>query len=183
MPISHLLSVLLVVGVTAQAAAQRPDRSCRGSAFVTDSGVGALRLGLSVATVRERCIVYADTSLVNHDFVEMERVLLVRIGRDTIRAAVSHDGVIDRIDVDTPHLQTRDGVRVGRTLRSLLNRRVTGGVSEATVGIALPGHCGLRFVLAGEPSDLEQGRDLAYQDLRRFPVTTRVARIQIVGCR
>jgi hypothetical protein len=181
MPVSKSFLVWLCATVASSAAAQQPRRS-GPVPVISDSGVGQLRLGMSVEAVTARLVVLADTSLVNLDRVEMERVLLVRIGRDTVRAAITDEGRVDRIDIDTPHLQTRDGVRVGRSLRSLLSPRVRGGVSEATVGITLPGHCGLSLLLSAAPDNLEQGQELAFADLRRFPSRTRVARIEINGC-
>ncbi len=181
MPVSKSLLVWLCAAVASTAAAQQPRRS-GPVPVISDSGVGRLRLGMSVEAIKARLVVLADTSLVNLDRVEMERILLVRIGRDTVRAAITDEGHVDRIDIDTPHLQTRDGVRVGRSLRTLLSPHVSGGVSEATVGILLPGHCGMALLLSAAPDNIEQGQELTLADLRRFPAGTRVVRIELNGC-
>jgi hypothetical protein len=136
---------------------------------------------MTLSEVRGGYQVVADTVLPNWDFVEPERTLLVRIGPDTVRAAVSPQGRVDRIDIDSRRLRTTDGIRVGSPLQSILKPGATAGVSEATVGLQLPGHCGLRFVIAGAP-DLEPGAQLSYGQLRAFPRAARISRIEIWGC-
>jgi hypothetical protein len=125
--------------------------------------------------------VLADTTLPNWDYVEPERTLLVRVGADTVRAAVSAQGRVDRIDIDSPRFRTRDGIHVGTALHSVIRPGASAGVSEATVGLQLPGHCGLRFVVAGAP-DLEHGAEIQYRQLRTFPRSARISRIEIWGC-
>ena len=162
-----------------------PQQAPRGhperGALVTDSGVGALRLRMTPDEVRSVMRVVADTMLPNWDCVEPERTLLVRLGTDTVRAAVSAQGRVDRIDIYSPRFRTADGIHVGATVQSVLRPGAKGGVSEATVGFQLPSHCGLRFVVAHAP-DLERAADLDYRQLRAFPQAARVSRIEIVGC-
>ena len=179
---SSICMALLLLPVVARG--QQPVPSCGAGAraVISDSGLGFLRLGQSVEAVRRACRVLADTTIPNYDFAEPERVLLVAFGPDTVRAALGLHDRIDRIDINTPRLHTRDGVRVGARLRTFLRPGATGGVSEATIGLTLRSHCGLRLVISGAPDSLETGDELDYDQLRRFPSLAQVSSIQIWGC-
>ena len=150
--------------------------------LITDSGIGALRIGMPVALVRSQCRVVRDTIQVNDDYVELERVLYVDLGRDTAMAAVRDDR-IGRIDIDGPAFHTADSLFAGMSLRRLLRKRgVTAAASEASIQADVPGHCGLGVELTGAgPSkhELEYTND----ELRRWPPTIRVKRLSIYECR
>jgi hypothetical protein len=173
----RLLLVVLGTGVP-----QTP--GCRATApvNVSDSGIAALRLGLAVEEVRARCTVVRDTTLPNWDFAEPERILLVLVGHDTVQAAIDETGHVARVYVDTPNLHTRDGLGVGTSIRVLARLGATGAVSEATFGITVPGHCGLRFVMAGIEG-LEQGSELNARQIRELPPGPKVTRLEIWPCR
>ena len=182
MPLVAKIAVLsLAVGVALPS--QRPPSCAVGpGTFISDSGVGKLRIGLTDAAVLRICHVIADTMITNDDYVEMERVLFVDMGCDTVIAALGADSTIDRIDVRSPVLRTRDGLRVGLRLRDLLrSRAATAGIGEASVFLHLPSHCGLAFTL----SDGEgvQGEEFTYDQIRRWNPDIRVTRIAIRGCR
>src|SRR5436190_4649979 len=152
------------------------------SVSVNDSGVGALRLGLTIAQVLARCAVVRDTTLPNWDFVEPERVLFVQLGSDTVQAALDTNGRVVRIYVDGRKLRTIDGLGVGTKLRALAKPGATGAASEATFGVTLREHCGLRFAVAGVQG-VEQGAELDDLSLRSLPPGPTVTRVEISGCR
>ena len=159
-------------------------RACAGgpSTFVTDSGVGGLRLGLSRADATRFCRVISDTMVPNDDYMEMEHVLVIDLGSDTVIAALGPDATISRIDILRPTFRTRDGLRVGMTLRQLLSRRgLAAGIGEATVQANVPEHCGLSLVLS-EKGAGEQGDDLTSEQLAQWKPDIRVTKILIRGC-
>jgi hypothetical protein len=171
--------VLLFNAVTARG--QDPHCGALRSVTVSDSGIGALRLGLTAGQVRTRCSVVRDTMVPNWDFVELERVLFVLVGADTVQAAVDPDGRVVRIYVDTPKARTADGIGVGSPLRKLVRPGATGAYSEATFGITMREHCGLQFIMKGVRA-AEQGTEVDDEWLRALPPGPTVLRIQIWGC-
>jgi len=151
--------------------------------FLTDSGIGKLRVGVSRAEITRLCRVIRDTMVVNDDYAEMERVLVIDLGRDTVIAALGVDTTISRIDVAHSRFRTRDGLRVGTSLRSLLNRRgLLAGIGEAAVQASVAAHCGLTLVLSGKGGG-QQGEEFTRDQLTKWPRGIYVKRILVHGCR
>jgi hypothetical protein len=151
--------------------------------FLTDSGIGKLRVGVSRAEIIRLCRVIRDTMVVNDDYVEMERVLVIDLGRDTVIAALGADTSISRIDVAHSRFRTRDGLRVGTSLRSLLNRwGLSAGIGEAAVQASVAAHCGLTLVLSGKGGG-QQGDEFTRDQLAHWPRRIHVKRILVHGCR
>jgi hypothetical protein len=151
-------------------------------AIVTDSGVGALSIGLAVTQVKERCRVVRDTVRANYDFAEAQRALSVLIGVDTVLAWAPND-TVSGIDIASRSLRTRDSLGVGTRLRTLLRRPgVTGATGETSTHAALAAHCGLAFVLSGGGRE-EDGAEYSAREMRTWPDTITVTRIEIFGCR
>ena len=171
---------LLVLALNS--ALQAKPCGARQLSLVSDSGIATLQIGLTVEQVRARCTVVKDTTLPNWDFVEVERVLFIVVGRDTVHAAIDNTGHVARLDVDSPHLRTAEGFGVGTSIRALAKPGSTGGASEATFGVTLRGHCGLRFIIGGV-SGLDQGTELNARQLRSLGLRPRVTRIEIWPCR
>lgn len=173
---------LKVQGSGTVAARVAPTCGITGQLLLADSGIGHLRLGASVVEVRRECEVLADTVRVNDEFVEIERVLLVRLGRDTVAAAIDQDGRVGRIFVDRGSLRTADGVGIGTPLAELLDRQgIYGGVGESALHITVPPYCSLSFALS-EAGVYEQGDNVDAAQLRRLPASTKVQRINIGPC-
>jgi hypothetical protein len=150
--------------------------------LVTDSGIGALRIGMPVALVRSQCRVVRDTIQTNDDYVESERVLYVDLGRDTVMAAVRDDR-IDRIDIDGPVFHTADSLFAGMSLRRLLRKPgVTAAAGEASIQADVPGHCGLGVELSGAGPSKDEF-EYTNDELRRWPPTIRVKKLWIYRCR
>jgi hypothetical protein len=172
--------VLVLLG-TVPAPSQVPTCGAAAPIRMGDSGIVALRLGLTVDQVRDRCKVVRDTTLPNWDLVEPERVLFVMLGADTVQAALDANGRVVRIYVDTPRIRTIGGLGVGTALHTLAKPGAVGAVSEATFGVSVPGHCGLRFVVTGIQG-LEQGTELNARRLQAMPRGPTVTRVEIASC-
>jgi|SRR5690348_11084713 len=156
---------------------------CGGTSSVSirDSSVGELQLGLTIDQVRARCAVVRDTTLPNWDSVEPERVLFIQVGSDTVQAAIDAKGHVVRIYVDSRKLRTVDGIGVGTKLRALTKPGAVGAASEATFGVTLREHCGLRFDVANVRG-VDQGVELDDRRLRSLPPGPTVERVEIWGC-
>ena len=140
-------------------------------------------MGVSRAEITRLCRVIRDTMVVNDDYVEMERVLVIDLGSDTVIAALGADTSISRIDVAHSRFRTRDGLRVGTSLQSLLNRRgLSAGIGEATVQASVAAHCGLTLVLSGKGGG-QQGDEFTRDQLAHWPRSIHVKRILVHGCR
>lgn len=148
---------------------------------VTGAGIGALRIGATVDSVRTQCMVARDTVVMGVEG-SPGRIVAVAFGVDTIQAEVV-DGRVWRIDVGRAGFTTADSLGVGSTLGELLRYPgATAAAGEGKLFVLLRDHCGLSFRLATRPGDLARaGYDEA--GLRALPSTTLVDRILIVGCR
>ena len=147
---------------------------------LTDSGVGPLRLGESAAALRARCTVVREAVETNHDYVERESIMVVRLGPDTVVAAI-HRGVVDRFDVASPRFRTSDTLGAGLRLATFRTRAgATAAIGEASVSVSVPDHCGLAFILGGA-SDGET-QEVPAAELARWPDTLRVTKVWVSGC-
>ena len=147
---------------------------------MTGAGIGALRIGATVDSVRAICPI-------THDSVEIRaeglpaRIIRVALGTDTIEAEVVDDRVW-RITVDEPGLATADSLGVGTRLSRLLEKPgAHGAVGEGRVFVLLPDSCGLSFRLATRPGDVAR---FSYDDagLRTLPPSSVVDQVLITGC-
>lgn len=142
--------------------------------ILTGDGVGRLRVGVSLADVREECTVVRDTTTLGAEGMQ-ERRIAVDLRRDTIEAVVSNERVW-RIHVDGSAFRTAEGLGVGSTvgeLRQDRTARVMAG--EGSMFIALADHCGLSFRLSGVPF----GRERPVAEL---PADGRVVEVLVFGC-
>jgi len=113
-----------------------------------------------------------DTVLPNWDYVEPERVVVISLGADTVQVVVDSAGRVERVYVDSPRLKTVDSLGVGTRLVTLAKRGSTGNQSEATFGVYVPAHCGLRFVITGIPA-MNQAEELGHTAMRRLLLAPR----------
>ena len=162
----------------------------RTNTVVRDSSVGPLALGTLFKDVLSRCRVIRDTVVPNYDFAEVQRVLIVDLGLDTVTVGGSVSPLnsdqtgqrIARIYVDRPILLTKDSLRVGMTLRELRRYRgLSGGVSEASTWLSVPGHCGIGLAISNS-GPFEHGADMDSRALLRIADTTHVVRLEVSGC-
>jgi hypothetical protein len=142
-----------------------------------------LRIGASVVDIKQRCQVLTDTSQPD-DEGSPERVLLVKIGNDTLTAVI-YDKRVYRVEVYSPNLRSADSLGVGSALATLLRTggaRVLGG--EGRYYVVLPNHCGLSFQLpvVEFPDSLGYPDVLEGAALKQLSDTLRVTGVLIVGC-
>jgi hypothetical protein len=94
--------------------------SC-GPEAITDEGIGELRIGATVESIRQKCNVVRDTTAPGAEGM-LARKLRVALSRDTVEAEIV-DGRVWRIAVHSPRLRTADSLGVGITLARLLRLR------------------------------------------------------------
>src|SRR5579862_2726601 len=125
-------------------AAAQPPRRCADSAFVTGSGVGRIRIGMPLDSVRRICSPVLGTIPNIHG-------MLVQVGSDTLW--VSGSGrVVELIQFTAARFKTVDSLGVGVSVgRFLTVRNLTGGVGDGTDAYAIHSTtgpaCGLVFWL------------------------------------
>ena len=147
---------------------------------ITDSTVGFLRLGQSVADVSARCTVARDTTRPGAEG-QSSRVLDVNFGDATVEAEVVDDRVW-RIGIESPTFRTSDSLGVGTEIPQLLAQRGARPVSgEGRVFVTTATHCGLSFQLSVADTGTAAGR-WTIDALRRLAGDTRVTRVLVIGC-
>jgi hypothetical protein len=158
----------------------RPKSSC-GNELLTDEGIGELRVGTTVESVKQKCNVLRDTTALGAEGMPA-RKLTVALSRDTVEAEIVN-GRVWRIAVDSPRLRTADGLGVGTSigrLRQLKNARLMTGEGQLFVGSAE--HCGMSFKLANVGPDALRG-NTGRAGLARLPDTAVVSEVLIFGCK
>ena len=158
----------------------RQTSSC-GPEVITDEGIGQLRIGTTVESVRQKCNVVRDTTVMDVEGMPARR-LSVALSRDTVEAEIV-GGRVWRIAVRSPRLRTADSLGVGTTLARLLQlgnpRGMTG---EGKFFLASPDHCGMSFRLANAGPGARRG-DLDSAGLARLPRSSAVSEVLVFGCR
>ena len=150
------------------------------SRTITGAGIGALRIGATVDSVRVSCPVVHDSVEIRAEGMPA-RIIDVVLGADTIEAEIVGDRVW-RIAVDRPGLTTADSLGVGTPLGKLLEHTgARGAVGEGKLFVLLPERCGLSFRLAARPGDAAR---FSYDKagLRALPPTIFVDQLLITGC-
>lgn len=148
---------------------------------LTDSGIGDLQIGMPADDLVERCNVAADTTVMDVEG-QLQRVVLVATGADTVRAEIV-DGAVWRITVETRTWRTADSLGVGSPISDLLELPEAQGLTgEGNLVIVSPQHCGISFqVDAGNvqppPTDAWDADALG-----RIPDTAAVELVRITGC-
>jgi hypothetical protein len=156
-----------------------PDSSCGGTTL-SGTGIGALRIGMSVDSVRALCRVLSDTTRLATEG-QRARFIGVQFGAETVEAEIVNDRVW-RIDVRSPSFRTSDGLGVGTPLSRLLSMKSPRGLTgEGQLFVVSPDHCRLSFRLSDNGSSARsQNWDRAA--LARLPATTIVDRVLAIGC-
>jgi hypothetical protein len=171
---------------TSQSSRPAPSNSGRqtfacGEEIVTDEGIGALRIGATVSSIRQKCNVLRDTTALADEGMPA-RKLTVAFSRDTVEAQIV-DGRVWRIAVHAPRLQTADSLGVGITLARLLRLRNPRGMTgEGMYFVASPEHCGMSFRLANAGLGAWRG-DQDSAGLARLPRSSVVSEVLVFGCR
>lgn len=163
---------------------ETPARSCGVAAGtpLTGSGIGDLRVGAPTATIKERCLVLADTTRAGPEGTS-ERVLIVRLSSDTVTATVVDDEVW-RIEIATPRFRTADSLGVGSRVAMFRGLRDLQAVSgEGPYYLLTASHCGLSFALPPQavPGTL-YGQTLEGAGLRLLADSLQVHAVLVSGC-
>jgi hypothetical protein len=152
--------------------------SC-GDEILTDEGVGKLRIGMSVQSVRRECTVVRDSTGPGAEGMPSRKIAIL-FPRDTVLGEIVDDKVW-RVEIHSPHFSTADSLRVGTPLSRLLAlRKPQGMTGEGALFVMSPDHCGLSFRLSETGSPIL--RNPGPMALSRLPAATRVSDILIVGC-
>ena len=166
--------------------APAPSTPAPGPAGCTDTrlsgaGVGELRIGASVASVKTTCRVGRDTTVTGVEGM-LARVIPVDVGGEHVEAEIVDDKVW-RLAVRSPRYRTADSLGVGTPLTRLLQlREPRGNMGEGALYFTSPAHCGLSFKLSENRPLPPSGQDWNAAALRRLPASTRVTEVLVVGC-
>lgn len=157
----------------AEAPASRP--TAQPVAVVRDSSVGCLELGAPLDAVTSACGEVTDTVLRLEGQPQPAVWVDVKGGR---ALAESVNGLVWRIRVTDPRLQTADSIGAGTPVSRLAESPGIRIAYGEGVFARLAAHCGKSFALSGLP--YRQGGWTANQ-LRAQPDTVAVAMILVVG--
>ena len=120
------------------------DCGVTGLPVITDDGVGELKEGLSVADVKTRCDVLSDSEELGTEGMR-ERVLVVGIDGETVRAIVNDDRIF-RIEISSPRFATTDSLGVDTPLSRIARKRGARFFpGEGGVYGFVDDHCALSF--------------------------------------
>lgn len=120
------------------------DCGITGLPVITDDGVGELNVGMSVADAKTRCEVLSDSEELGTEGMT-ERVLVVRIAGETVRAIVNDDR-ISRIEISSPRFATPDSLGVDTPLGRIARKRGARFFpGEGGVYGFVDDHCALSF--------------------------------------
>jgi hypothetical protein len=150
-----------------------------GAAVVGEEGIGQLRIGTTVESLRQKCDAVRDTTVMGAEGMPARKIA-VAFPRDTVEAEIV-DGRVWRIAITTPGLRTADAIGVGTTigrLRQLPNPH--GMTGEGGYFVASPQHCGMSFRLSG--AGPRARGDLDRAGLFTLPEMSVVSEILVFGC-
>jgi hypothetical protein len=154
--------------------------SACGDEVVGEEGIGHLRIGTTVESLRQKCKVVRDTTVMGAEGMPARKVA-VAFSRDTVEAEIV-DGKVWRIAVTSPRLRTVDAIGVGTTIGRLRTLKDPHGMmGEGQLFVASPQHCGMSFRVSGAGPRGQRG-DLDRAGLFTLSEMTMVSEILVVGC-
>ena len=158
----------------------REASSC-GNEILGEEGIGELRIGTTVESLRQKCNVIRDTTVTGAEGMPARKVG-VAFSRDTVEAEIV-DGRVWRIAINSPRLRTADTLGVGTLIGRLRQLREPHGMmGEGQLFVASPEHCGMSFRLSNTGPRGKRG-DLDRAGLSRLPETAVVSQVLIFGCK
>ena len=166
--------------------AQAPAPACgiTRRAILSDSGIGALRIGRRIADVGAECRILSDTTTDNGEDGPV-RTLVVQISSMSVAAVVDSDRV-QHIEVASIGLRTQEGFGPGTLLSRLLQgpgiRGFRGAELELAAYVVVPSHCGMSFRVPWPAADDHSPAELDAAELAAFPEDSRVSEVLIFGC-
>jgi hypothetical protein len=178
--LSAASSSAVVSSPPAPAADARPTTASCGDEVIAEEGIGDLRIGASIESIRQACSVVRDTTVMGPEGMPA-RKLAVMFSRDTVEAEIV-DGRVWRLAVLSPRLRTADSLGVGTSIGRLLQLKNPHGMTgEGQFFVASPSHCGMSFRLAIAEAGPAPG-DLDRAGLARLPRSTSVNEVLVFGC-
>ena len=152
---------------------------CSGGTM-SGRGIGDLRIGMTVASLRATCRVTGDAARPASEG-QTARIISVAFPGEAVEAEIVSDKVW-RIAVTSSRFKTADSIGVGTPLSRLLALNSPRGLTgEGQLFVASPDHCGLSFRLSNNGSSSpSQNWDKAA--LSRLPSSTVVNKVLILGC-
>ena len=121
-----------------------PDCGVTGTPSIAGEGIGELRKGRKVADVKAVCETESDAEEPGPEGMK-ERVLVVRIAGESVRAIVTDDKIW-RIEIFSPLYRTDDSLGVDTPLRRIARMRGAQFFpGEGGVYGFVPEHCGISF--------------------------------------
>jgi hypothetical protein len=179
----HFLAVLTIAACgtrndaandTAPPPAAEPPACGMGDRTVlTDSGIGALRIGATVAEVRSRCMVLSEDTAAPGPEGQTEHRLVVVTGSVNTTAAIV-DSRVWRLYVASPLFKTTDSLGVDTRVSELRGPEARLARGEGTF-VLRSDHCGLSFQLG-------PGVPPGAQTLDAVPDSVRVERVLVIPC-
>ena len=151
------------------------------STIISDDGIGDLRIGERVDSVRQRCTLANDTTVDDDEGVS-KRQVVVATANDSLTATVV-DGRIWRIELTSGSLVTYDSLGLGTTLGRLLESADAHGLEgEGRLYVVTSKHCGLSFELGYSVPQSQYRSRWRIGDLRQLDSRLSVTRVLVVGC-
>lgn len=141
--------------------------------MLTDSGIGALRIGSTIGEIRSRCLVLSEDTAAPGPEGQTEHRLVVVTGSVNTTAAIV-DGRVWRLYVASPIFRTVDSLGVGTHVGQLRGPDARLARGEGTF-VLRRDHCGLSFQLG-------RGVPPGAQTLDAVPDSVRVERVLVIGC-
>lgn len=148
--------------------------ACGSERVLTAEGVGALRVGLPLDSLRRVCEVVSDTVDARGREGSPEHRVVVRIAEDLVEATVEN-GRISRIAVASPRFRTADSIGVGTGAPALRLGSFQVAIGEGNVALIGENRCGVSFLLEGV-------EDFPTPTLATLPDSARVRRVLLFGC-
>jgi hypothetical protein len=150
-----------------------PSCGVSGGTTLTGSGIGALRIGVSAAQIRSRCMVLSEDTAAPGPEGQKEHRLIVVTGSVNTTATLVNNRVW-RLQVASPVFRTADSLGVGTQVSELRGPNARLARGEGTY-VLRRDHCGLSFQLG-------RGVPATAQTLEAVPDSVRVSRVLVIGC-
>lgn len=147
---------------------------------IRGQGIGPLRIGISVDSVKKLCRVVRDTIQQGIEGMP-ERRITVAFPAGLVEAEIV-DGKVWRLDIHSPEFRTPDSLGVGSTIADLLRLdEPDAGVGEGAFYLISRKHCGQSFQMSG---GIPAGRVRRWgrKELEALPSSIRVTRVLVYDC-
>lgn len=156
------------------------DCGVTGKPVLTGEGIGDLRKGRKVAEVKAMCPIESDSNQPGPEG-STERVLVVPLGPETVRAVVNDDRVF-RIIVSSPYFRTEDSLGVDTPLHKLASMRGAQFFpGEDGVYGFVADHCGISFRFS-VPMRPPKGGQWNVASINKAHGDAAVDRVLLTGC-